>query len=153
LETFCGALEESGLPGFEISFGDCSNSEFACVRSPWAMFATPRAGVRADQSYEHHGVLFRVEDCSAPLEGESCDAAVISGACVDPSKCALKSEAPIVAYFWFQPTRGITAFTYWDERIPLAKPAVALGYLGELRVLVREKGFLSAAVRLEPYAR
>ena len=155
IQTGCGMSSAGNAiwPGDEIFFGDCSTAEIACVRSYVARFAAPRGGVSENQTYQHEGVAFRVEHCSRLANAGPCDSAVISAECTDRQMCGTKegTGAEIVAYFWLDRQRGVTAFTYRGERIAPDSATLPIAYLGALRVLVRDRGFLTPDVQLEPF--
>jgi hypothetical protein len=149
-QTECGltSFKDAEQP-FEVEsiHSDCSNSDFLCVSNLVDVFAVPRKGLTANSAYEVAGARVGVERCYIQT-AEQCTAALLYTYCTSSRCREVLGAGERIGYFFFDRSRGVTAFTSSSRRLQPETPVFSLDLVGSVYVVAQDKGFLAVSLNL-----
>ncbi len=138
---------ETGVPGMEDGWGDCSDAETLCIGNRSYLLAVPRNGIREGLVYRTHGSQLSVVRCLPRVfQATECDTALISSKCEDRCEC-WNDWVHFEILFYYSREVGVTAFFLFTpsaEGLSQADP-------GHSWALIAESGFLKDEYRLPPF--
>jgi hypothetical protein len=140
---------ETGMPGDEDFWYDCSDAEFSCVSNPLYLMAVPKSGLTQGLVYLTRGFELTVVLCSSESprwqDQDRCDTALISARCTESCTCLTEKAPRAGVLFYYSKSIGISAFmlTPSIEQMSSADPSRSWS-------LITDKGFLVDDFKLQP---